>query len=305
MKRKSTQLVSVVMPTYNAGKFLRASIESILKQTYKNIELIVVDDNSSDDTPRILRNYTKLDKRIKVITSRINLGVSRAANVGISYAKGDFIARMDADDIAYPERIKKQISFLLKNKTVIAVGGQCELIDSSGSKIGYKRFPLKSQEIKEIIFSHVPLQQPTLMVNKKMLPKNFVWYDNNYSSAEELELIFKLFKYGQIRNLAQIVLKYRMHDMNTSLANPKKTFYLTLKTRATSIVRYGYRPSIKGIMTSIAQAIFVSLMPANAVYPMYMYLRGIKKITLKAIINALRAKINYGEANIKEALDLA
>jgi len=170
------------------------------------------------------------------------------------------------------------IKFLIKNKNVVAVGGQCELIDKDSLKIGEKLFPTDNKQIRSMIFANVPLQQPTLMVNKNLLPKNFVWYDNDSSSAEELELMFKLFEIGQVRNLPDFILKYRMHDHNTSFVNPKKTFYLTLKTRIKAIFKYGYRPSVVGIFTTLAQIIFISLMPSKLIYPVYSYIRGMKKI---------------------------
>lgn len=268
------------MPAYNAGDFLRSSINSILNQTYKNFEFIIVNDASNDETSKILNSYKKIDKRIKIITNKINLGVSRSANIAINEARGQFIARMDADDIAISTRIEKQVNFLVGNKNVVAVGGQCELIDKDDLKIGEKLFPTDFELIKSMIFVNVPLQQPTLMVNKKLLPKNFVWYDNDFSSAEELELIFKLFEIGQVKNLPDFILKYRMHDHNTSLINPKKTFYLTLKTRIKGITKYGYTPSLNGMLTTFAQVFFVLLMPNKWIYPVYTYVRGMKKTDL-------------------------
>lgn len=286
MNLKRTPLVSVVMPTYNAGIFLRLAIDSILNQTYQNIELIIVNDFSNDKTAEILNFYKRQDKRIKVITNRINLGVSRSANIAISEAKGQFIARMDSDDMATSDRIEKQVNFLNKHKKVVAVGGQCELIDKDGEKIGAKKFPSDYKNIKSMVFSSVPIQQPTLMINKGLLPENFVWYDNNFTSAEELELIFKLFKLGSVRNLKSIVLKYRIHPNNTSLSNPKKTFFLTLKTRIKGVLNYGYVPTLSGILNTILQIIFVGLVPNRWIYPVYMYVRGMRKFRIS------NAKIN-------------
>ena len=252
MKNKKP-LVSVVMPVFNAGDFLRPAIDSILNQTYKNLELILVDDASTDGSSKVLLEYKKLGNKIHVYRNKKRFGVSRSASIGVAHSKGDFIARMDADDIAATDRIEKQVNFLLKSKEVVAVGGQCDLIDKKGVKFGEKRFPTSNKDIKSMIFSSVPLQQPTLMVNKALLPGDFVWYDENYSSAEELELLFKLFKFGKVRNLKDFILKYRMHDHNTSLANPKQTFYLTLKTRLIAVLKYGYIPSFKGVLTTLME----------------------------------------------------
>jgi glycosyltransferase involved in cell wall biosynthesis len=289
-------LVSIIMPAFNAGDFLRPAIESILNQTYKNFELIIVDDASTDETSNTLKDYAKIDNRIKVITNNCNLGISNSANKGIIRAKGEFIARMDADDIAIPTRIEKQVSFLIRNNNVVAVGGQCQLIDKKGFKIGKKMFPTDFKNIKKMIFANIPLQQPTLMVNKELLPKNFVWYNNDFSSAEEMELIFRLFRFGEVRNLKDIVLKYRLHDKNTSFINPKKTFYLTLKTRIKAVLKYGYIPTFNGLLTTFAQLIFISIVPNSWIYPTYMYVRGIKKIDFRNVRIKLYENIPFRKA---------
>jgi len=286
---KDSPLVSVVMPVYNAGSFLEEAIESILSQTYKNFEFVIVNDASCDGTSKILSFYKSKEKRIKVISTKTNLGVVRSASLGVFHTRGQFVARMDADDIATPTRIGKQVKFLLAHKDVVAVGGQCELIDRDGVGIGKKRFPTEDKQIRNMIFSNVPLQQPTLMVNTNLLPAGFVWYDENYSSAEELELLFKLFKFGKVRNLKDTVLKYRMHNHNTSLINPKKTFYLTLKTRLIAILKYGYIPTFKGVITTLLQTVFVGLMPNSWIYPVYAYVRGIRRFSLKSVRISLDA----------------
>ena len=274
-------LVSVVMPVRNVGNFILEAIASILNQTYKKLEIIVVDDASTDDTYKILKSLNS--KRIKIIRNKHKLGVTSSANAALKRAKGDFIARMDGDDVADPKRIEKQIAFLLKNPEVVAVGGQCKLINSEGIQTGIKTFPTSDKKIKEMIFSNVPVQQPALMVAVGRLPKNFAWYDENYESAEELELLFKLFQFGKIANLKDFVLKYRIHGENTSLKNPKKTFFLTLKTRLASIKKYNYRPSIKSILITLAQTVVILMIPESSIYPLYTLIRGIYKFDVNSI----------------------
>jgi glycosyltransferase involved in cell wall biosynthesis len=281
---KNRPLISVVMPVHNAGSFLLEAVESILNQTYKSLELIIVNDASNTDTSGILSSFK--DKRIRVFKNKRRLGVTKSANLAIGKAKGEYIARMDGDDIASLDRIEKQVNFLSKNKDVVAVGGQCELINSNGIKIGEKRFPFGNDEIRKMIFSSVPLQQPTLMVNTKLLPGNFIWYDEDYSSAEELELLFKLFEFGEVRNLKDYLLKYRIHKGNTSLRNPKRTFFLTLKTRFLAITKYGYRPTFVGIVTTVAQTVLISFLPEAWIYPIYSIVRGTNKINVKINLDA-------------------
>ncbi len=284
MKTK-TPMVSIVMPVYNPGSFLVAAIESILSQTYTDFELIVINDASTDGTGEILDKYAKLDKRIRVYTNTKNLGVTKSEMLGVAKSRGQFIGRMDSDDISYPERIGEQVAFLQKNKDVVAVGAQCDLIDSKGNIIGSKRFPTDDKSIRGMIFTSVPLQQPAMMVNTKLLPKDFVWYDENYASAEELELLFKFFQIGKVRNLSETLLKYRIHGSNTSLVNPKKTFSLTLKTRFRAISKYGYKPTLKGVIATLVQYVIVSVIPSKWIYPLYVLARGMGKPNATIINN--------------------
>lgn len=271
-----TPLVSIVMPVFNAGDFLLESINSICNQTYTRWELVVVDDASTDESFSILKNLSKVDNRIKVFANKKRLGVSKTANLAISKTKGEFIARMDADDIALPQRIEKQVSYLLENPKIVALGSQCILIDGNGYRIGKKQFPLTFDGVKGLIFSSIPVQQPTLMVNKSLLPKNFTWYDSKANTAEEVELLFKLFQIGKVENLPEFLLEYRIHGSNTSLKDPKKTFFLTLKTRIQGVVKYGYKPTISGIFISLLQTIIVTLLPSSLIFPIYALLKGMR-----------------------------
>lgn len=284
MRIKNKQsLVSIVMPVYNAGDFLMEAVESLQKQTYKNWELIAVDDCSSDNSLKILKSLAKKDRRIKVFRNKKRLGVSGTANIALSKTKGAFVARMDADDICLPHRLEKQLRFLQKHQEVVAIGGQCDLIDKDGNKMGEKRFPTDSDKVKKMIFSSIPLQQPTLMVNPKLLPQKFVWYDNRLKTAEEVELLFKLFKYGKVSNLPDTLLQYRLHGGNISLKDPKKTFFLTLKTRFMAIFKYGYLPTFLGVIISLAQLVVVGLLPSSLICPVYALIRGIKHMPLFSI----------------------
>jgi glycosyltransferase involved in cell wall biosynthesis len=298
MKQNTVPILSVVMPVYNAGSFLVEAIESIRNQTYTSWELFAIDDHSTDNSWQILKKYEKKDSRIKVYKNGKHRGVAGAANLALSFAKGTFIARMDADDISHPTRFARQIAFLEKNKDVVAVGGQCELIDEQGKKIGWKQFPTENNQIHALMFNRIPLQQPTLMVNTSLLPKDFIWYEDNFYSAEEVELLFRLFKYGKIRNMPQVLLKYRIHPENTSLKDPKKTFFLTLTTRLAAIFKHDYRPTLNGVIVSIFETIAVIILPSKYIYPVYAFMQNVKqetKLTINAMSNWIKVKkLTYG-----------
>lgn len=261
LKIKNEALGSVIMPVYNAELYLKEAIESILDQTYQRFEFIIVDDGSTDRSWNILKEYAKEDRRIKLFKNKYNQGVSKTVKKGIDQAKGKFIARMDADDIAMPERFKKQIDYLASHPRTIAVGGQCQVIDDKNNIIGDKRFPTDFNNIYRSIMTFLPIQEPTLMIARDRLPRHFSYYGKNCTIAEEVELIFKMFQYGNVENLPDVVLLYRIHNANSSLKDVRKTFYYTLIGRLKGIFLHGYRPSIEDIFVNIMQFIIITTIP--------------------------------------------
>jgi glycosyltransferase involved in cell wall biosynthesis len=263
------------MPVYNAEKYLSQSIESILNQTYEKFEFIIVDDASTDNSWKIIRSYAKKDKRIIPIKNRINLGVSLTSNIAMSLAHGKFLARMDADDISFSQRIEKQFDFLKHNSEVIAVGTQCVVINSDDQVIGYKKFPTEHESLSQMSFWAIPLQQPSMMINLKKLPKNFKWYEPNKSSAEDVDIMFRFMLYGQIRNLPENLLFYRHLDNSLSHKDPKATFNLTIKSRLAAI-NLGFTPTFKAVILNLCQIIAVNLIPGNLINELWYRIRGIK-----------------------------
>lgn len=274
MKSKKP-LITVYMPVFNAAKFLDQSINSILNQTFTNFEFIIIDDASTDNSWKIVKDYAKKDKRIIAIKNHINLGVSLTSNIAISMAKGKFLARMDADDISFPNRLQKQIDYLKQNSDTIAVGGQCVLIDENNNIIGNKTFPYQHQKLKNMIIWAVPMQQPSVMINLTKLPKDFNWYAPSETSAEEIDLMFRLMNYGQIANTSEFLLFYRHLDNSLSHKNPKKTFWITLQSRINAI-KNGYNPTIFGIILNIIQILVILLVPNKIISNLWYLIRGIR-----------------------------
>lgn len=268
-KHTKLPLVSVVIPVYNASAYVASALVSILGQTYTNTEIIIVDDASTDNTWEILTRFAKQNKNIKLLRNKKTQGVSNTVERAIEQTQGDFLARMDADDIALPTRIEKQLDYLLSHPKTVAVGGQCVLINKNGSTIGKKTFPLDFSEIYKYIYRFVPVQQPTLMIAKKRLPKDFRFYTDGLNTAEEVELIFKLFLHGKVENLSDVVLLYRIHDKNTSFLDLKKTFLLTLLARIKAVFRYNYKPDAGGVFITFIQALLVFILPSKMILLLY------------------------------------
>lgn len=285
MKRtkEQKQLVSIYMPVFNASPYLHQSIESILNQTYTNFEFIIVDDASTDDSWKIIKSYAKRDKRIVAIKNHLNLGVCLTSNIAISKAKSTLIARMDADDISFGNRIAKQVNYLKKHPKVVALGTQCIVIDKDENIIGNKNFPIDPKESRDIIFWAIPIQQPSMIVNAKLLPKDFVWYNPHLTSGEEVDLFFRFLLHGEIANLPDDLLFYRHLDNSLSHINLKKSFYSTLNGRLKAL-SLGFRPNIKSVLINICQIIAINIISPALLNKIWYFIRGKKNINLNLTV---------------------
>lgn len=262
------------MPVWNAATYLPAAIESILSQTFTRFEFIIIDDASTDDSWKIIKKYTRLDKRIRAYKNKINLGVSLTSNIAIAHARCQYLARMDADDISVSNRLEKQLAYLKKHKKTVLVGGQCTLVNEQNQVIGTKSFPTNPQKVKNMMFWAVPTQQGYMMVNRSLLPKKFNWYEPSKRSAEEVNLYFQLIKYGDITNLPDNLYFYRQVEGSLSRLNPKKTFALTLQSRLLAL-KNGYRPTFLSVLINLAQIFAISILPSNTIYHLWYLVRGV------------------------------
>jgi glycosyltransferase involved in cell wall biosynthesis len=204
-------LVSVVMPVYNSQRYLRAAVESILEQTFRDFELIAIDDGSRDTSLAILHEFEAKDSRVRII-SRPNTGIVGALNDGLSAATGELIARMDADDIALPQRLEKQVAFLQSNPYHVLVGSQVMLMDPDGADLCPKRDTEYSHE--RIDWAHLhhrwPLVHPTVLMRKSVLDA-LGRYRAKYQWLEDLDLFLRLAEAGRLESLTDVLLRYRLH----------------------------------------------------------------------------------------------
>lgn len=268
-----TPTISVVMSAFNEADFVRDALDSILTQTFQDFEIIIVDDASTDETGAILDAFAQIDARITVLHNRTNMRMASSVNKAMKIARGRYIVRMDADDISLPTRFEKQFNYLEKHPQTVAVGSQCYTINERGTVTGEKLFPLTHDRVYEYIYRFVPVQQPSMMIARHRLPKNFVMHSTSCRIGEEIELLFKLFQYGKVENLPQKLLKYRIHAHNTSFQNVKESFINTFRFRFQAISRYGYRPSFTGIVYSLCQATAILLLPQFVIMKLYTTMR--------------------------------
>ena len=198
-------LVSVVMSAYNAEKTIGATIKSILRQSYQKLELIIVDDASQDQTLSIIKSFP--DPRIKLICNQTNLTLGPSLNIALEAARGEFIARQDADDLSLPDRLEKQVKYLLANPEVDVVGSYSYIINGSGTILGgMKTKGLKHEELILNISLDVPFIHPTVMAKASWYRK---YRYRSYPRSQDRDLWLRAYQHSRFASLPEFIYAYR------------------------------------------------------------------------------------------------
>ncbi|MBC8009532.1 MAG: glycosyltransferase family 2 protein, partial [Burkholderiales bacterium] len=203
--------ISVVIPAFNAAPWLPVALDSISAQSYPNLEIIVIDDGSTDETPRLLRRHAACDSRLRVI-SRPNTGIVGALNDGLAAARGHFIARMDADDAAAPDRLALQLERFVADPGLVALGSAVTFMDDAGHSVQSCPRPLHHADIERALLAGDggAMIHPSVMFRATTL-----WIAGGYRPAaqylEDLDLFLRLARLGTLANLPQPLLRYRVH----------------------------------------------------------------------------------------------
>jgi len=276
-------LVSVIIPIYNAEDFVAESLESILAQTYVNIELILVDDCSKDGTLAILKKFkSEYPDKITLVALKKNRGKGgdAAANIAFELAKGDFIARMDADDVALPNRIEKQVQFLIDNPEYSVVGSCAHVINTEGEVVGQKIMPETHGDIYRNCFVFHPMINPTQVFRKSAFPGPKLYLNDNPTNNDYLTTMKKISGGARYYNLPEKLLYYRIHDKNDSLRRVRGTFGNSVTTRLRGVYEFGYKPNVFSVAKFLLQIAVVYMLPERIVFILYMLVRGIIKPTV-------------------------
>jgi glycosyltransferase involved in cell wall biosynthesis len=230
-------LISVILPVFDREKYIFSAIESILNQTYKNFELIIIDDASKDNTISIINEFT--DSRIYLVKNDVNIGVAASTNIGIKKAKGQYIAKMDSDDIALPSKLEKQISFMEANKKVIVCGCNIEYFGAEKKIIKYK-------ENHEAILANMlitnPFANPTVIIRKNIF--NTFKYDESYRYGEDYEFWTRIGWQGELYNLQEVLLLYRVHSKQLSSDVENKRLDVDISLKLTLFHKINYNSEI-------------------------------------------------------------
>jgi hypothetical protein len=213
-----TPTVSAVMPTYNGERFLRPAIESILNQTFRDFELIVIDDGSTDSTPRILTECH--DTRLIVLTNGRNLGIAGATNRGLAAARGQYVALQDHDDISLPHRFQTQVDFLESHPDIALVGSAAKLIDENGAAYGDYIEPEDDIELKWEALFRCPISHTSVMTRRRiLLDVGGYSTDTMLRVASDYDLLSRVVMRYRVANLRQPLVKWRRHPGATSVTH--------------------------------------------------------------------------------------
>ena len=234
-------VVSIVIPVHNGEKYIKESIDSCLAQTYSNIEILVVDDKSTDSTLEILKGY---GEKITVLPVEKQNGLGNVINIGIRASKGKYIARMDADDIMYPDRIEKQVEYLENNPSCVAVGGQIDIINENSDITGHREYAQNDKDLKKNRFLFQPFAHPAVTLRKSTL-EEIGLYPEDMWKVEDVKLFLILSTKGEFANLPDTVLKYRMTFQTESQSKMVEHFKLTNDIRNWAIQNLDIKPTFR------------------------------------------------------------
>lgn len=215
-------LISVLMPVYNAEKYLEESVQSVLNQTFKDFEFIMINDGSKDSSLKILKKYRKKDKRIIIIDNKKNLGLHISLNKGLNIARGKYIARMDADDVSLPKRFEIEFNHIEKNKDIFLVGGSAIVIDEGGEKMGSLLKGDNPYRIKKKIMKSNPFVHPSIMFRNT----GEFFYRDKFVCSEDYDLYLRMLSKGRkLENIKDFLIKYRISKDSFVSTKPHQRFY--------------------------------------------------------------------------------
>jgi glycosyltransferase EpsE len=261
------KLVSAVLPIFNEQLLcLQECISGVLCQSYKNIELIIVDDSTDKNTIDYLTNIALSDARVIYVHNRERIGFVKSLNKGLSCAKGDYIARVDSDDIQKDDRFERQTAFMESHPEIGIVGSSFEKISEKGRALGVRRYPESPESIKKRMTIKNAVAHPTVMIRKKVFAC-IGFYDESFPKAEDYELWMRALRKGiKIANINEPLVKYRISDI-VKRDNANWKYNLRVKLRHFAFDRY-----ILQRMTGVAAVGLMVILPSfvkQFLYSMY------------------------------------
>ncbi len=246
---KLSPLLSVILPIRNAESYLSDCLDSLINQNYSRIEIIAIDDYSTDKSWKILRKYRKLDNRLKIFRNVKKYGLAITLNRCLKRAKGKFIVFMDARDSITKNKFQKQLLYLMENQKVVAVGTQCIYLSDKNKRIGKSSFPSLHEDISEKPLHGISVLFEGIMINKYRIPKDLLYFPTYKHLFLYTDMAMKLLQYGKLANLSEYLHFHRKHDY--AFQSGTKHVFSLFKLWVTSRTQYEISPSLRGIFSGI------------------------------------------------------
>jgi len=258
-------LVSVLTPVYNAEAYLDEMLASLRRQTLTDFEVILVDDGSSDASAEIMERVGQVDARFRVLRLPTNQGIVPALNHGLEACRGAYIARLDADDIAFPDRLERQVGYLEKHPELVVLGTSLAYIDSAGRSLG----KVRRTAVTGSLLRANPLLHPTVMFRRAVLLSAGLRYRAEFAYAEDYYLWLELSRHGRLATLDEVTVLYRVSSSALRARRLKAMLRATLRVQAAAICRLGIRLRLSDLPSFLAEAALLAL-PAAVVWRLYL-----------------------------------
>ncbi len=231
--------VSVLMACYNSERWVAQAIMSVLSQSYKNFEFVIVDDGSTDGTRAILKRFARVDKRIRIIISA-HSGLTRALNKGLEICVGTWISRIDADDLWSVDKLKLQLQLVEKLDNVILIGSWCSIIDEEGGEQKVVRYPLQSKRLKKNLICAKRFFPHSSAMFKRRVGNVSVYYDQQYIKSQDYELWLRLLSLGEFACVNKSLVGLRVHRDQVSYSpnGVKQYAYMVCARTALELQKY-------------------------------------------------------------------
>jgi glycosyltransferase involved in cell wall biosynthesis len=253
--------ISVLMSVHNGERFLRDAVLSILNQTFADFEFLIIDDASTDTTTQILRELSAQDSRIHVVTNATNLGLTKSLNIALQSSNSEYIARMDADDVALPTRLEKQVVFLEAHADIDVVGTAYEWIDEDDHVMGRPPVITNPDDIHRALPRTNPLLHSSVLMRRSVLGQAH-GYDESYRRAQDYDLWLRLSRTSRLANLPDVLMQKRLAKNMISFASERAQLRCAVRARVNALRRGDY-PALCAIY--LLKPLIASLLPRRVV----------------------------------------
>lgn len=220
--------ITVLMPVYNAERYVGEAIESILNQTFRDFKFLIIDDGSTDRSCEIIRAYSLEDHRIELVINESNMGITKTLNKGLSMIDTPYIARMDSDDISLPHRFEKQLDIMENNSDIDVCGTWFEFFENNSGMVMH---PERDEDIKLALLFYCSLGHPTVMLRNETLKRNNFEYSTCAKDAEDYDLWVRMATTSTFYNIQESLLRYRVHGDNISVKKANTQYESFKKSR--------------------------------------------------------------------------